>query len=460
MEKTGFKIYSLLLVKNEADIIAYSLTDACRWSDKIIVIDNGSTDGTWEIIQELAKTKPQIVPWLRYEGPFHIGLRAKAYKAFKNEMTANDWWCVRLDADELFNCDVKDFLSHVPRTYQTVSKESTDYILTAEDIDCYQFTGHFDKDVEHIRHFLPHKRRERRFMRHNPLWIWRENWRYPHPWGRVWKEYIPVKHYQYRSPEQMRRRFNTRRQAKNDGCGSFKHEKGNDWKDYILTQQQLDEQNLLYHLPEEFDKSTKTIYKKRNTIKLLGSELVVKRFAAPRFPNNIIYRLFRKSKAERSYIYAQRLKDITPEPVYWKNIIKHGVIKESYYVNRLSKLPYTFMMLSKDMHFPHRERHLQDVARFTARLHKQGIIHNDYSGGNILFDDEGHIEMVDLNRVSFNRKVDIKSGCRNFERLDIEPAACEIMGKAYAKEMGFCEEECIKLIKKYRWKKHKQHTWQ
>ena len=33
------KIYSLLLVKNECDVIEASLLDACRWSDKVIVID-------------------------------------------------------------------------------------------------------------------------------------------------------------------------------------------------------------------------------------------------------------------------------------------------------------------------------------------------------------------------------------------------------------------------------------
>ena len=41
-----FKIYSLLLVKNEADIIRSSLMSAVQWSDKVIVMDNGSTDGT------------------------------------------------------------------------------------------------------------------------------------------------------------------------------------------------------------------------------------------------------------------------------------------------------------------------------------------------------------------------------------------------------------------------------
>ena len=63
-----FKIYSLLLVKNEADIIRESLMAAIQWSDKVIVIDNGSTDGTWEIVQELAKQDPRIVAYMRSIG--------------------------------------------------------------------------------------------------------------------------------------------------------------------------------------------------------------------------------------------------------------------------------------------------------------------------------------------------------------------------------------------------------
>lgn len=114
LKKKQFKIYSLLVVKNEGDIIVSSLKDAIRWSDKIIVIDNGSEDDTWEKINVLSKEYPQIVPFMRYEGAFHIGLRAKAFHAFKSELTCRDWWCVRLDADEFFRGDVRGFLSNVP----------------------------------------------------------------------------------------------------------------------------------------------------------------------------------------------------------------------------------------------------------------------------------------------------------------------------------------------------------
>ncbi len=233
MEKTRFKIYSLLLVKNEADIIQACLRDACRWSDKIIVIDNGSTDGTWEIIKQHSLTEQKIIPWLRYEGAFHIGLRAKAFNAFKHEMNWGDWWCVRLDADEFFVGDVKEQLAKVPWWSPVVKKESTDYVLTQEDIDNHDFSLPFEQNLPYFTHSLTKKRRERRFVRHNPFLVWCGKWRYPHPLGKVADTVIPVNHYQYRSIEQMKKRFQTRQQARKDGCGSFKHENGENWETYL-----------------------------------------------------------------------------------------------------------------------------------------------------------------------------------------------------------------------------------
>lgn len=233
------KIYSLLVVKDEADVVGLSLNDACRWSDKVVVIDNGSSDGTWELVRQLASQEPKIVPFMRYEGPFHIGLRAKAFHAFRREMRLGDWWCVRLDADEFYPGDVRAFLQHIPWWCRTVKKISSDYVITHEDLTEGLVSGDFAADRQNIRYRLPQQRTERRFMRHSPFLLWLSRWRYPHPWGLVAKQQIPVDHYQYRSPSQMQRRYANRQQAKADGCGSFSHETGGSWRDYLKHREEL-----------------------------------------------------------------------------------------------------------------------------------------------------------------------------------------------------------------------------
>ena len=450
MDATAFKIYSLMVVKNEADVITASLQDACRWSDKIIVIDNGSTDGTWEKVQALSKTHPQIIPWLRYEGPFHIGLRAKAFKAFRHEMTHRDWWNVRLDADEFYPGDVRAFLSKVPHRYRTVKKESTDFVLTQEDISHHTFTGDFEKDRTLITHSLPVQRQERRFMRHSALLCWSERWRYPHPWGRVNPTCIPVQHYQYRSPQQMEQRFITRQQAKADGCGSFKHEQGRTWQDYVPTEQQLRQQHLLAHLKEAFDASDQVLYQGRNTLKLIGENIVVKSFHTPRFPNNLIYGLWRKSKARRSYEYAQRLGDLTPAPLAYSEHIQHGVLGESYYACLLSDLPLTWRQVVRDPHFPHREQLAQEVGRLMAQLHERGCYPLDFSGGNILLDENGQrAQLVDINRMRWYRTIPLRLGGRQTERLHLSDEDCRHVAKAYAQARQMDEQTCYQLIRKY-----------
>jgi len=432
MDATRFKIYSLMVVKNEADIIVASLTDACRWSDKIIVIDNGSTDGTWEKVQQTAQIHPQIIPWLRYEGAFHIGLRAKAFKAFRHEMSSCDWWNVRLDADEFYPGDVRSFLAKVPRRYRTVKKESTDYVLTREDLEQQSFTGDFEQDRPKITHHLPIPRRERRFMRHSALLCWSERWRYPHPWGRVYDQPIPVDHYQYRSPQQMEKRFVTRQQAKADGCGSFHHEKGKRWQDYLMSTRQLEEQQLLAHLDEAFRASDRILYHKRNTIKMIGEDIVVKSFHCPRFPNSLIYGLLRDSKAKRSYHYAQDLGDLTPAPLAYSEHRRGGLLRESYYACRLSELPYTFRQIERDPAFPHREQIIRGIGRLMAQLHAKGFYPLDFTGGNILTNEDGsHMQIVDLNRMRRCRHISLKQGLRQARKLIISDSERQILQTAY-----------------------------
>lgn len=228
-----------MLVKNEEDIISSTLEAAAQWSDKLIVFDNGSTDRTWEIVQELSKKHPNIIPFVSDDRPFRIGLRAIMFDVFKHELTADDWWCIRLDADEFYLDSPKEFLQNIPAKYKQVSKASIDFYLTQKDIDNHAFSGNFKQDKNHIRYYDPMTWAEVRFMRHSNKLKWDIEKFKPQPAGLTYKKQIRVIHYQFRSPQQMNKRFEVRQKARMEGCGSFSHENGSSWKTYLKSDETL-----------------------------------------------------------------------------------------------------------------------------------------------------------------------------------------------------------------------------
>lgn len=258
------KIYSLLLVKNEEDIIISNLRAAAQWSDKLIVMDNGSTDNTWQIVQDLAKEYPQIIPFAQDSQPFRIGLRALMFNAFKHEMTKDDWWCIRLDADEFFVENPRDFLQKIPHRYKQVWKESIDYQLTEEDIEEFEFVGDFEQDKSKIAYYNKQTWSEIRFLRYSPKHTWDIESRSPVPRGLVYPKKIRTTHYQFRSPQQLQTRFFVRQQAKANNCNSFRHEKGEDYTFYLKKRADLYKDTGSGQYPTEGSRNKHI--KKRNII--------------------------------------------------------------------------------------------------------------------------------------------------------------------------------------------------
>lgn len=211
-------IFALSVIKNEADIIEYTLKKASWWATKIFVLDNGSTDGTWEIVNNLSKKSSKIVVWKQSYMPFYEGMRSEIFNNFLKEARPNDWWCFRLDADEIYAENPRNFLTQVPASYDYVCKKSIDYVLTEEDIKQRNFDAYpFEDNNKHIKYFQPNAWVETRFFRHKPNLNWEENEETPKLSGLIYPTTILVKHYQYRSPTQMQKRLDVRNTSKNDG---------------------------------------------------------------------------------------------------------------------------------------------------------------------------------------------------------------------------------------------------
>lgn len=208
------KIYAIMLVKNEVDIVGYVLKDAVKWADKIFILDNGSTDGTWELIQSMKNDI--IIPWKQYFGDYHNGLRAEVYNEFKSISKPGDWWCFKLDADEVYAENPREILPKIPKNKYLVCKKSMDYVITQKDIDAHNFTGDFNHDIQYLKYFKKDCWAEPRFFRYRKSMKWNPTWNshFPPHAGPVAKETIIVKHYNQRSPQQLKKRFESRNNTK------------------------------------------------------------------------------------------------------------------------------------------------------------------------------------------------------------------------------------------------------
>ena len=209
-------------------------------------------------------------------------------------------------------------------------------------------------------------------------------------------------------------------------------------------------------LPVHFENGGTLIYEGRNKLKefeIHGRKLIVKSYQLPHLINRIVYNSFRASKARRSYQYAQMLRKAgigSPAPVGFYSTGTWLLFGRSYFVSLKSECPYTYRNLLEETFTGDKEKVLRAIARTTAALHENGFLHKDYSGGNILFreTDKGiEVEIIDLNRMRFG-KVDIETGCKNFERLPGTYEMFVILADEYAKVRGFYADRCLELIEK------------
>ena len=212
-------------------------------------------------------------------------------------------------------------------------------------------------------------------------------------------------------------------------------------------------EEFMKDLPYNYRNMGKTIYSGRNELKEIeygGVCMVIKKFCIPNIINRIAYGLFRSSKAVRSYEYALMLikKNIgTPLPVGYFTTRKWFLFSDSYYACLKSECPYTYKDLIKG-DFPNTEKIVKAIAALTADIHSKGMLHKDWSRGNILFKDTPYgvkLEIIDLNRIRFH-KIGMEEGCRNFERLPGTDQMTWWMAQEYASKMGYDIQECFNIM--------------
>lgn len=133
----------------------------------------------------------------------------------------------------------------------------------------------------------------------------------------------------------------------------------------------------------------------RNKIALYdieGVKIVVKSFGHISLPNKIIYGRFRKSKAQRAYEFAVKLKQAgisTPEEVAYIEVRRGGLLSESFYISLYtdykSMLPLFYKRTLTPEEFSHITPLLDSLSQFLHKVHQAGVLHNDLNYTNILY---------------------------------------------------------------------------
>lgn len=225
-----------MLVRDEADIIAQNLKHVLGWADDVFIFDTGSTDGTWEIITNLAAREARIKPVELSSVVFGEHLRAYLFDKVRHTFEEDDW-VVKLDADEFFHISPPEFVrEHLLKTESCVWLQWYFFRLTSSEVADYESrrvdtVADRQCPIEGRRRFYKMPiHSEPRMFKYRDNMKWSERNSFPTHAGYAAQERVPIRHYPHRDPEQMRARYILRSAMKRLGSSAGAHWNCEDWR--------------------------------------------------------------------------------------------------------------------------------------------------------------------------------------------------------------------------------------
>lgn len=218
-------IYCIGIVKDEDDIIGDVLLDASKWADRIYIVDNGSSDNTVEVIQSVV-ARTTNVEFLGVDNePYTHGSFGKIFNRVSHISKPGDWWG-RLDADEFYIDDPREFLSALPVSVDHVWSASCQFYMT--DIDYLHYKNDpevfLDTPLDQRFRYYSNNWSETRFAKHTSYFDWPVTTGWPDYMVACSNKRIRLRTYQYRTPEQIVKRLLIRYEVvKRTNGTSFSH---------------------------------------------------------------------------------------------------------------------------------------------------------------------------------------------------------------------------------------------
>lgn len=208
--------------------------------------------------------------------------------------------------------------------------------------------------------------------------------------------------------------------------------------------------SFISQMPQSVDKGEgEVVYDGRNkVVKFLhdGKAFMIKRFKRVNIIQQVVYSFFRKTKAERAYLYADIFKErgiSTPQPVAYMEFKRLGLFSLGFFVSLEAEGIETHRIL-RDVE-DYDPNLAQAVAEQVMLLHSKGIMHGDLNLSNFLTtkDDKGyHFTMIDINRSKFCDGFPTDEQClSNMVRLTHRRDLYSDLITRYARLRGWDEKE-------------------
>lgn len=213
--------------------------------------------------------------------------------------------------------------------------------------------------------------------------------------------------------------------------------------------------NFISQLPSRFQQEGEMLYNKRNKVKrfiINGETLIVKKFKYPHLIQRIVYSFFKKSKAERAYLYAGIYRQRgfhTPHEIAYIEINRNGLFADSYFIStECCDLPLMPILNKEGFD----RKVTQALAYLLMDLHKKGILHGDLNLNNILYRMENgqhRFTLIDTNRTRFIASPDFTTCMENLKRLTHNKELLEDVVRKYAGYREWEPDQCISTVLHY-----------
>jgi glycosyltransferase involved in cell wall biosynthesis len=201
------KLFGLCFAKNEEDIITDSVTHAAGFCDKVFLVDNASTDCTWEIVKGLKLNK--VVPVCSKDFVFRDYLRLRFMETRKEELGLNNWWYV-FDADEFLSENPLDAIAQAEEEgADCIAVKVINFLLTREEVRGAQESGR-QETWRDRKHYILYESGPIKFFKNTRYVDYGICGSIPFGLIKECSRRLLMKHYPCRSLAQLEKRVHTR----------------------------------------------------------------------------------------------------------------------------------------------------------------------------------------------------------------------------------------------------------